>query len=60
MSNAHPGFKAVAQSIASKSGLPAERARAILASRTREASKKAVQKNPRLKRVPGGQYSYNR
>ncbi len=57
MSTAHPGFSKVAQSIASKSGLPIERARAILASRTRGASKKAVAKNPRLKRVPGGPYS---
>lgn len=50
----HLGFKNVASSIAQRSGLPIERARAILASRTRKASAKAVKKNPRLARVLGG------
>ena len=52
MSSAHPGFTAVASSIARKQGIPAERARAILASRTRKASPAAKRKNPRLKNVP--------
>ena len=50
---AHPGFKAVASSIASKQGISKERANAILASKTRKASAKAKRKNPRLKRVRG-------
>lgn len=51
--SAHPGFKAVAESIASKGGFSRERAGAILASRTRDASEKAKKKNPRLRRVLG-------
>ncbi len=47
----HPGFKAVAASIARRQGLPLARARAILAARTRKASAKAKKINPRLKRV---------
>jgi hypothetical protein len=50
---AHPGFEAVAQSIARRQGLPMERARAILAARTRAASPAARRRNPRLKRVRG-------
>lgn len=50
----HPGFKAVAASIAHKQGIPEDRADAILASKSRHASKKAKKKNPRLKRVGGG------
>ena len=50
---AHPGFKAVQAQIAKKQGISMERAGAILASGARKASKKAVQKNPRLKRVSG-------
>lgn len=50
---AHPGFKAVQKKIAKKQGVSMERAGAILASGARKASKKAVQKNPRLKRVSG-------
>ena len=52
MASAHPGFKAVANSIARKQGIPIERARAILASRTRGASAAARRKNPHLNRVP--------
>ena len=53
MAQSHPGFKNVATSIAQRNGLPIERARAILASRTRQASAKAKKKNPRLKKVLG-------
>lgn len=49
----HPGFKAVAESIARRQGIPKERAAAILAAATRRASAKAKKKNPRLKRVKG-------
>lgn len=47
----HPGFKAVQRKIAKRYGM--EAAGAILAKRTRSASKRAKQKNPRLKRVRG-------
>lgn len=47
----HPGFKAVQRKIAGKYGM--ERAGAILASATRNASAKAKKANPRLKRVKG-------
>lgn len=53
MDSLHPGFKKVAQMIASKSGVPMKNAGAILASRTRNASKAAKKANPRLKRVKG-------
>lgn len=46
---AHPGFKSVQKKIAKKYGMKA--AGAILASRTRKASKSAKRKNPRLRRV---------
>lgn len=49
----HPGFKAVQKKIATKQGIPMERAGAILAAGARKASKQAVAKNPRLKRVTG-------
>ena len=48
-SKKHPGFKAVQKKIAKKYGMKS--AGAILASRTRKASKKAKRKNPRLRRV---------
>jgi len=51
-SKAHPGFKAVQAKIAKKYGK--KRAGAILASKTRGASKAAKKANPRLKRVKGG------
>jgi hypothetical protein len=50
---AHPGFEAVARSIARREGVPMERARAMLAAATRRASPKAKAANPRLKRVRG-------
>jgi hypothetical protein len=53
MSKKHPGFKKVQAKIAKKQGISKERAGAILASRTRKASKKAKRANPRLKRVKG-------
>ena len=53
MSQAHPGFKAAAASIARRQGMPMERARAILAAGARKASAKALRRNPRLKRVSG-------
>jgi hypothetical protein len=51
---AHPGFKAVAKQISEKEELPEDRAKAILASRTRKASPAARKKNPRLNQVVGG------
>jgi hypothetical protein len=53
MSAAHPGFKAVAAKIAAREGYSMDRARAILAGRTRKASAAAKKANPRLKRVKG-------
>lgn len=50
-SKKHPGFKAVQKRIAKKYGM--KKAGAILASKTRHASKAAKKKNPRLKRVKG-------
>jgi hypothetical protein len=49
----HPGFKATQKKIAARQGLSMESAGAILAAGARKASKKAVAKNPRLKRVRG-------
>lgn len=49
----HPGFKAVASSIAKKEGVSNERAGAILAASSRGASKKAHKTNPRLNKVKG-------
>lgn len=47
----HPGFKAVQASIAKKEGISKKAAGAILASSSRNASKKAKKSNPRLKKV---------
>lgn len=57
-SAAHPGFKAVAASIAKKKGV--RDAGAILAAATRRASPAAKAANPRLKNVkmPKGSSSY--
>jgi hypothetical protein len=46
-------FKAVAKRIAGKEHLPLARARAILASSSRNASAKAKKANPKLRRVKG-------
>jgi len=51
---AHPGFKSVQKSIASKQGISMERAGAELAAGTRRAGSKARKANPRLNRVKGG------
>jgi hypothetical protein len=51
MKKVHPGFKAAQAGIAKKEGVSKESAGKILASATRNASKKAKKKNPRLKRV---------
>ena len=53
MPKAHPGFKAVAESIARQRHLPLAQASAILAARTRMASASAKAHNPRLLRVKG-------
>ncbi len=47
----HPGFSNVANSIAARENMPVKEARAILASRTRNASAAAKRRNPRLRRV---------
>ena len=51
MSKAHPGFAKVQANIARKSGVSMDAAGAILANASRNASKKAKQKNPHLKNV---------
>lgn len=48
---AHPGFKAVQEKIAEKSGVSKKAAGAILASSSRKASAKAKKENPRLNKV---------
>jgi len=53
MKKAHPGFKAVAASIAKKQGISVERASAIVAAGARKASPAAIKANPRLKKVSG-------
>lgn len=50
---AHPGFKAVASKIEHKEGVSKKAAGRILGSATRNASKAAKKKNPRLKKVKG-------
>jgi hypothetical protein len=52
VSKKHPGFKAVQGKI-EKEGYSAKTAGAILASKTRSASKSAKKKNPRLNKVKG-------
>jgi len=49
----HPGFRKVAASIAKRQKIPMERANAILAAGTRNASAAAKKKNPALKKVKG-------
>lgn len=49
----HPGFKAVQAQIAKKQGISKDRAGAILANKSRNASPAAKKANPRLKRVKG-------
>lgn len=50
-SKAHPGFKAVQSKIAAKQGISKDRAGAILASASRNASAKAKKANPNLRKV---------
>lgn len=49
----HPGFAAVQKHIASAEGLSEKAAGAILAARSRGASKGAKKANPRLNKVKG-------
>ena len=49
----HPGFRSVQRSIAAREGISQDRAGAILAASSREASAKAKRANPKLKRVKG-------
>jgi hypothetical protein len=49
----HPGFKAVQSKIAAKQGISKDRAGAILANSTRNASPAAKRANPNLKKVKG-------
>jgi hypothetical protein len=49
----HPGFKAVQRSVARRQGVSMERAGAIVAAGSRNASAKAKRANPRLSRVKG-------
>jgi hypothetical protein len=51
MAKAHPGFKAVQNKIAKQQGISKDRAGAILAKSSRNASAKAKKANPRLKKV---------
>lgn len=53
MTNKHPGFKSVKNSISKKQGVSKQRAGAILASTTRKASSGAKKGNPRLNMVKG-------
>lgn len=53
MAKAHPGFGAVQSKIAGKQGISKDRAGAILAASSRNASPAAKRKNPRLKKVGG-------
>lgn len=53
MAKAHPGFKAVQSQIAKREGISKDRAGAILAASSRNASAKAKKANPALRRVKG-------
>lgn len=53
MAKAHPGFASVQSKIARQQGVSRERAGAILAHSSRNASPAAKRKNPRLKKVGG-------
>ena len=52
-SKGHPGFNAVRDQIARRSGIPKANAAAILASSSRKASPAAKKANPNLKKVGG-------
>ena len=49
----HPGFEAVQGKIAKEEGVSKNAAGAILAKSTRNSSKAAKKKNPKLKKVKG-------
>lgn len=51
MQNKHPGFKTIQSKIAKKENVSNKVAGAILANATRNASKSAKNKNPKLKKV---------
>lgn len=51
MSQAHPGFKKVSESISKKEGISQKAAAAVLAARSRSASPAAKKANPRLNKV---------
>ena len=53
MAKAHPGFKAVAQSIARRQGVSTKTASKELAASSRHASPAAKRTNPALKKVKG-------
>lgn len=53
MAKAHPGFKAVAMSMARRQGISTKRASAELAASTRRAGAAARKKNPNLNKVNG-------
>lgn len=52
-SNGHPGFEKVQAKIAKSEGVSKDRAGAILAASSRNASAAAKRRNPRLRRVKG-------
>jgi hypothetical protein len=52
-SKGHPGFKAAAAAISRREGVSQEAADSILAAGARKASKKAIKRNPALKKVGG-------
>ena len=58
MKKAHPGFKAVQNSVAKKEGVSKKEAGAIVASAARKASPAAVKANPNLKKVSGVKKGY--
>lgn len=47
----HPGFKAVAQKIATRMNIPVTRANAILAAAARKTSRQGLLRNPRISGV---------
>ena len=51
MASAHPGFAKVAANISKKEGVSSSKAKAMLAGATRNASKSAKKKNPKLSKV---------
>ena len=53
MGSKHPSFQAIAAKISRKEDIPRERAAAILAESSRNASPAAKKANPGLKRVKG-------